>query len=409
MDLLNMYNTTCKNMYNATYIIIYINSIDAIKVMKYNYSNVLSKKNIFLKKVKIQNEQMYGDINIETVELSNNFDLKKFNIINEYNFVNNNIIKYPSEKFIDYIKKVSSVYDELYKLIICNIEQSNKELILIKGDMEIILKEKKNTESKSKKLKYNMLPGYEKSINYDSCYNIYTNSDIQLTNLCTINNKYYNIYINQYTFEVVIKEKKWIPNIHYYFPELELVICKKIKNDDIDDIKSKLQNNRFISKENLIEYLNNNIFSTRLNFSKIKKYIIDTYIFTKDKKDRIIFTDIYNEIINGLKIKDNYKLVVKRALSSILYELNLNKKRYSGGMYWYGLIKKEHNYSMSLKNMNITIKNKNEILNSYKKEIERRNQEVDKRKQKIEKRNQEIEKQKQEIEKRTQEIEKQKQ
>jgi hypothetical protein len=79
--------------------------------------------------------------------------------------------------------------------------------------------------------------------------------------------------------------------------------------------------------------------------NQVKNYINWNYSITEDVADRIKVLDLYNAI------KKEYNCTVdSRQFSKILLKLNLKKKRYQDGIYYYGL--KKYNGETNMKNIN---------------------------------------------------------
>jgi hypothetical protein len=75
--------------------------------------------------------------------------------------------------------------------------------------------------------------------------------------------------------------------------------------------------------------------------NQVKNYINWNYSITEDVVDRIKVLDLYNSI------KKEYNCTIdSRQFSKILLKLNLKKKRYQDGIYYYGLKKYDNNTSM---------------------------------------------------------------
>ena len=112
------------------------------------------------------------------------------------------------------------------------------------------------------------------------------------------------------------------------------------------------------------------------NLAKIKQYIQEYYTLDNNVENRIQFTTLLNEVMRGLNVGTEFTEMMKKSLPLVLSELNLNKKRYSSGFFWYGMVKKDSNNISSderLKNLiNNTPHNKiiwNHHINKDKKEF----------------------------------------
>jgi hypothetical protein len=169
--------------------------------------------------------------------------------------------------------------------------------------------------------------------------NTYGNSNYSYINT---RHKYYIIYNVQFNIVQIISDYIYIKEL---LPELEVVnMTNPIDQNILLEYINKIENTIFIDKEDAINFINNNILINR-NINKpsiasIIEFINTTYTITNDIDDKILFTDIFNIIIVHFKIYDtSYKRYMKNKLPYILQDLQLQKKRYSKGIYWYGLHK----------------------------------------------------------------------
>lgn len=79
------------------------------------------------------------------------------------------------------------------------------------------------------------------------------------------------------------------------------------------------------------------------NLAIIKQYIQENYILDSNVENRIQFTILLNEVMCGLNVGTEFSEMMKKSLPLVLAELNLNKKRYSSGFFWYGIVRKDKN------------------------------------------------------------------
>jgi len=119
---------------------------------------------------------------------------------------------------------------------------------------------------------------------------------------------------------------------------------------------------QFQEKVDMILTRNN---KTCPNLLQIKQYILDNYNLDSDVEHRIQFTTLLNEVSKGLNVASEYSEMMKKSLPLVLVELNLNKKRYSSGLFWYGLVKKNNIYAdkTSLKSFMNQVLEKKEMSN----------------------------------------------
>jgi hypothetical protein len=74
----------------------------------------------------------------------------------------------------------------------------------------------------------------------------------------------------------------------------------------------------------------------------MKQYINKVYTITSNLEDRIQFNDIYKQVLKDIHIKEEYKSTIYKILPLVLKDIGLEKKRYSTGIYWYGLKYKDY-------------------------------------------------------------------
>lgn len=128
-----------------------------------------------------------------------------------------------------------------------------------------------------------------------------------------------------------------------YFKEIS-----KYKNVDINGfIINELQelfNTELFNKEKdfqeKVDYILTRSNKHCPNLARIKQYIQEQYTLDNNVENRIQFTNLLNEVMRGLNVGTEYTEIMKKSLPLVLIELNLNKKRYSSGFFWYGMVKK---------------------------------------------------------------------
>lgn len=125
-------------------------------------------------------------------------------------------------------------------------------------------------------------------------------------------------------------------NYEYDIQLPEFVFIGNFNKIEIDNI------NKLVDKTNYIS-LFNKVINGKNYKENIVKYINENYVITNDDKDRKKISDLQEEINKNIRLFDNDRnnliSYIKTNLSEILKDLGLNKKRYSDGIYWYGLNK----------------------------------------------------------------------
>jgi len=123
--------------------------------------------------------------------------------------------------------------------------------------------------------------------------------------------------------------------------ELILVSDVEFTDEQYKKFSEYFSKNLFIDISEASEYINENIKFNKPSKNKIEKQILKSFDLSDCIEDRIQFTDIYNIIVKENNIHDEkYKRFFKNKLPIVLVNLKLNKKRYTKGVYWYGLKKK---------------------------------------------------------------------
>jgi hypothetical protein len=133
-----------------------------------------------------------------------------------------------------------------------------------------------------------------------------------------------------------VKQLEYFKEISIYKPvDVDGLVIQELENlfnTELFNDKSQFQ-----EKVDMILTRNN---KTCPNLLQIKQYILDNYNLDSDVEHRIQFTTLLNEVSKGLNVASEYTEMMKKSLPLVLVELNLNKKRYSSGFFWYGLVKK---------------------------------------------------------------------
>ena len=133
-----------------------------------------------------------------------------------------------------------------------------------------------------------------------------------------------------------VKQLEYFKEISIYKPvDVDGLVIQELENlFNTELFNDKAQ---FQEKVDMILTRNN---KTCPNLLQIKQYILDNYNLDSDVEHRIQFTTLLNEVSKGLNVASEYTEMMKKSLPLVLVELNLNKKRYSSGFFWYGLVKK---------------------------------------------------------------------
>lgn len=159
-------------------------------------------------------------------------------------------------------------------------------------------------------------------------------------------NKYVHIVFNKYflTTSFIKSDMISLKDLQTYFPELKILKTTYLNDETIEYYKSlfrHITDEKIIStKLNILLNKNNNsIWEGTPTFETIKLFLETTYTINHNIENRIQFSTIYNKIVQDTHImNENDKTTLHKLLPIVLKDLGLAKKRYSTGIFWYGLI-----------------------------------------------------------------------
>ena len=150
--------------------------------------------------------------------------------------------------------------------------------------------------------------------------------------------------------------------------EIEFFINKHY-NGNIFNNSTEI-NESLVSTSQFIEFSNNKLNNNKQLFEEkksVKHYLNTFYNITNDIDNKIKAKVLYDILIKEkLCVIDKTKLAgFKNRLSNYLKELNLQKKRYSDGYYYYGIVKKtlvkENKKEKELRNITDIIEERNNL------------------------------------------------
>ncbi len=338
------------------------NSYIALIRINNNYKLISCKSNEEFNLIKKLHEIIYGQgkhFNLEyelikdaqigylTDDLDNYGFLKNEDIQEELSLIGENIKKLCDVKsFLGY--KVSTTKNNIINVL----PSFQSQISSNKNTNEILGYDKRFGED------FEMVePGFEMSRTMDIWYN--------------------NMFMTGFTleWEIFLKEcnitTEQIKQLGY-FKEIT-----KFKNTDISGIVIQELNELFSDQlfKDIKEFQEKvDVILTRQNkqcpnLAKIKQYIIANYDLDDNVEHRIQFSNILNEVIKGLNVASEFYEMMKKSLPLVLAELNLNKKRYASGFFWYGLVRKNESNARtgtSIDNINNTTPNLNTLIQDEK-------------------------------------------
>lgn len=178
---------------------------------------------------------------------------------------------------------------------------------------------------------------------------LFSKSNLKVTPLKRRN--MYRIYFNKEIGYLVLYNGPFDNNtIASLLPEFKLISVIRFKldnsqlqklNDDIadrifDDINdAKNVINNFVKL--LLLSSKNKTGGSNINKEWLLKAVNSLYEIDDNLENRIKFTDVYQMVCRKYLITNNNSKKVNYLLPKVLKDIGLNKKRYSDGVYWYGL------------------------------------------------------------------------
>ncbi len=276
------------------------------------------------------------------------------------------LICYP-ELFTEYGLFENEIYDEneIAKTIndLSNLLTATNKVLLNKHTVELKTDNSNNYDFN----KFNLVSvqdNFQKT-NMDTSYAQNDKQNIIGFNFSTDYNMYkdisnyhdYYVLYNRYFLSTKFIKTDEINKIQLdkHFPELKILAIINVKNEMLDELKDQLYNitdEDFISSK-LDSFINKK--TVKPTFDMLKNIINKVFKRTSDINDRIQFNTIYTYVINELNksICDEDKTIVTKLLPLVLKDIGLEKKRYSTGIFWYGLIytKQENNNDINYKKL----------------------------------------------------------
>ena len=153
------------------------------------------------------------------------------------------------------------------------------------------------------------------------------------------NNQFNNIFIIESQIDVQLSLQK-----NPLFQEFSLLFsnCKlNISKEERLKLTKEILVNEDDAKTKINKMINDTIVDSKLSINEMKELITKYFTITTNLENRVKFTNIWEIITSKLKISEPYVSYLKRQLPIILEDLKLQKKRYSDGIYWYGLVKRD--------------------------------------------------------------------
>lgn len=159
-------------------------------------------------------------------------------------------------------------------------------------------------------------------------------------------NKYVVLYNSQF-FNTMIIEKHLYEtvitgaNTDRYIPEIEVVREIVLSNEfALNECKELLAKQIYYTKDDInkdLDYFMNKATGDYPSLESIRQYIQQAYELDNNCENRIQFKNLCDDIFLNLNVAKKYQECVKRSLPMIFAGLGLEKKRYSEGVFWFGI------------------------------------------------------------------------
>ncbi len=311
--------------------------------------------------------------NVQPVE----YNILNENILNEYNFIKREFTDETVDDVAKNIKKLSESMaffrdDGCESNSKCNTKQYNIEEDIsesfrlgtntrlsyetaLTGDANVSVNENENNKE-CKDNKTTSIRGIDNEITKLCAYS--TDNGIQYNQDVTIHENLnwdweltasHKVLYNRYFYNAVLVDKfKYDLLLHNdimksLISEFEVISELYLKDEaEINEFSKLIMCEIFYSADDLRKIVN--FFHSKNNIecpsiSAIRKYIHSNFALDTDIANRIQFKVLFEDICTGMNINPKYYEAIKRSLPLLLTELGLNKKRYSEGIFWYGLKK----------------------------------------------------------------------
>jgi hypothetical protein len=197
-------------------------------------------------------------------------------------------------------------------------------------------------------------PSLEVVDEYDPTGNVYSSFNDNLVPVSTSYDTYadiesnlfktkYYIYFNSRTNSIMTFQFQ-INHITSLFPELVEIYSGTISDDEytmIEGLCKEIYVDAEDARKSINKIINDKVIDSKLSLMELKTIIKKYFTIDSNPENRIKFTNIWEIIGKGITISSQYNSYYRHILPTVLEDLGLSKKRYSDGVYWYGLQEKK--------------------------------------------------------------------
>lgn len=147
----------------------------------------------------------------------------------------------------------------------------------------------------------------------------------------------YNILCNIYNNST---KSEYVNEIYNNISDISIVKEIKLPRNIANELKNRFEMSDDISIEETTDIISE--YEKENTTEETKQFINSYYEIVDDIEYRIKFTTLVNTIVEKLEITNNQHIkTLKQRLPYLLSDMKLKKKRYSDGMYWFGLKEKK--------------------------------------------------------------------
>ena len=164
--------------------------------------------------------------------------------------------------------------------------------------------------------------------------------ELTATHKVLYNKHFYNaILVDKFKYDLLFSSDQ----VRGWMPEIEVISELYLKDEsEVTKFSELIMHEIFYSADDLRKMINFYLSKNNTecpSISAIRKYINANFTLDSDITNRIQFKVLFDDICTGMNINLKYHEAIKRSLPLLLTELGLAKKRYSEGIFWYGLKK----------------------------------------------------------------------
>lgn len=173
-----------------------------------------------------------------------------------------------------------------------------------------------------------------------SINNLAADGNILNTYVVLYNSQFFNtMVIEKHLYESIIIDSD--TSSLSYIPEIESVREIVLSNEfSLNECRALLSKQIYYTKSDInkdLDYFMNKSTGDYPSLENIRQYIQQAYELDNNCENRIQFKNLCDDIFLNLNVAKKFHECVKRSLPMIFSGLGLEKKRYSEGVFWFGI------------------------------------------------------------------------